>query len=320
MKTDVEKKGGAARVLKIIGLVVLSIIILAAIGLFMLSKRPAAPKNYTSTVKTGGEIEATYIAMGQHEVKNISMAGMHSFKQFEIWYPADMTEKTPVVIFVNGTGIKTSKYTAVLEHLASWGFITIGTEEEYAWNGFSAEMCYRLMERLDTQAEVDGWEENPFFGKIDFDNIGISGHSQGGVGVINAITDTQHADGYKAAFAASPANKELSHALMWDNDASKITIPILILSSTGDADENLVVNGAQVNEIYDDIIQSPMKVLARRNDANHGDMLYFSDGYMTAWFMWQLQGDMDAAKAFIGVAPELLENPLYQDQRIDGSK
>ena len=41
------------------------------------------------------------------------------------------------------------------------------------------------------------------------------------------------------------------------------------------------------------------------------------DGYITAWFMWQLQNDDDAAKAFVGDTPELLTNPLYQDQRID---
>jgi hypothetical protein len=39
--------------------------------------------------------------------------------------------------------------------------------------------------------------------------------------------------------------------------------------------------------------------------------------YVTAWFMWQLQGDTEAVKAFTGDDPELLRNPRYQDQRID---
>lgn len=37
------------------------------------------------------------------------------------------------------------------------------------------------------------------------------------------------------------------------------------------------------------------------------------DGYVTAWFMWKLRGDEDAASAFIGNEPELQNNPLYQD-------
>lgn len=55
--------------------------------------------------------------------------------------------------------------------------------------------------------------------------------------------------------------------------------------------------------------------MARRKDADHGDMLYFADGYVTAWFMWQLQGDSEAAKAFVGDNAEILSNELYQDQK-----
>ncbi len=36
--------------------------------------------------------------------------------------------------------------------------------------------------------------------------------------------------------------------------------------------------------------------------------------------MWQLQGDKEAAKAFVGDDAELLHNELYQDQRIDMEK
>lgn len=32
---------------------------------------------------------------------------------------------------------------------------------------------------------------------------------------------------------------------------------------------------------------------------------------------WQLQGDEEAAKAFFGDGPELMNNELYQEQRID---
>ena len=59
------------------------------------------------------------------------------------------------------------------------------------------------------------------------------------------------------------------------------------------------------------------KIMARRTGAEHGQMLYTADGYVTAWFMWQLQGDRNAAQAFLGDSPEIMNNPLYQDQRID---
>lgn len=307
------------KILKIIGIVFLVIVVLV-VGLFLyITSRPFVPENYTEKVKTGGDIEQKYLQMGQYEVSYMENNAMQSYKKYEIWYPSEITnseKKYPVVVFANGTGVKASRYKALFEHLASWGFICIGTEDEYAWNGFSAEMCIRILLKLNENETVEGYD-NVFYKKIDIDNIGITGHSQGGAGVINAITDTRHYDIYQTAVALSPSNEELSAALDWDYDASKINIPILLLSGTGNADENLVVNLQQLESIYDHIPDVNSKVMARRNDADHGDMLYFSDGYVTAWFMWQLQGDSEAAKAFIGDNAEILSNELYQDQKIN---
>lgn len=47
---------------------------------------------------------------------------------------------------------------------------------------------------------------------------------------------------------------------------------------------------------------------------SHGEMLYSADGYVTAWFMWHLQNDTNAAKAFVGSNAEILNNPIYQNQ------
>ncbi len=70
-----------------------------------------------------------------------------------------------------------------------------------------------------------------------------------------------------------------------------------------------------MNMMYDKII-SP-KAMARKTDMEHQHMLYSANGYAIAWFMWQLQGNEEASKAFVGNSPELLNNNLYQDQKID---
>ncbi|MCD8022494.1 MAG: alpha/beta hydrolase, partial [Lachnospiraceae bacterium] len=57
--------------------------------------------------------------------------------------------------------------------------------------------------------------------------------------------------------------------------------------------------------------------MARRCDTAHGLTGVSEDGYVIAWFMWQLQGDEAAAKAFVGEDAELLSNDLYQDVQID---
>ena len=68
-------------------------------------------------------------------------------------------------------------------------------------------------------------------------------------------------------------------------------------------------------QLYDAVKND--KAVALRNGMDHGKMLYSADGYVTAWFMWYLKGDTDAAKVFTGDAPELLRNQLYQEQQID---
>ena len=81
---------------------------------------------------------------------------------------------------------------------------------------------------------------------------------------------------------------------------------------TGDID--WVVTGEQLEEIYNDV--SGSKVMLRRKDTPHGEMLYAANGYVTAWFMYWLQADREAGKAFWGDAPEIAANPLYQDPKI----
>ena len=146
---------------------------------------------------------------------------------------------------------------------------------------------------------------------MDFDNVGIIGHSQGGVGVLNAITEQKHSDIYKTAVSLSPTNKELAHNLEWDYDATLVDTPILLISGAGGGDD-WVITGEQLQAIYSDINSS--KVMLRRKDTPHNETLYAANGYVTAWFMWHLQGDDEAAKAFAGDNAEIYVNSLYQDQ------
>ena len=298
---------------------IIAIILMIAVVIFIvrkgLSKIPAVMDNYTDKVKTGGEIEKKYLKNGSYNVSYHEDALLQDFKKFDIYYPTELQKedrKWPVIVLCNGTGMPLSKYSAVARHYASWGFIVIGTEEEYSWNAFGAEMSIRYLERMNENKQV-GDRESIFFKKVDLDNVGIVGHSQGGVGVINAATNTENADIYKTAVALSPTNAELAHTLFWDYDAEKVSIPIMLISAAGDGDK-VVVTDEQLNEIYDEIPSDKVKV--RRKDVVHGQTLYSEDGYVTAWFMWQLQGDEDAAKAFTGDSPEIMSNDLYQDKQI----
>lgn len=304
------------KVLKIIGIFLLVIIIGFVVLLKYLGSRPAAPKDYQQSVETGGEIEAAYMSNGSFEVSVYEEPVLQVFKKYVIYYPAELetTDKQyPVIVICNGSGTPISKYPAVPEHYASWGFIVIGTEEEYAWDGFGAEMSVRHLQRLNDNEQIEEGKTNIFYQKVDLSNVGIVGHSQGGVGVLNAITAQARKDVYKAAVSLSPTNKELAHNLEWDYDATLLNTPIMLISGAGGGDD-WVVTGEQLESIYNDIADS--KVMVRRNNTAHNEVLYAPDGYVTAWFMWHLQGDQNAARAFVGNDAEILTNSYYQDQEI----
>ncbi len=301
------------KLLKIIGIILL-IIVLLIIAIFLKAAlTPMVPNNYTDKTETGGDIEAKYLAMGSHKVKSHQQQTDEEFKKYVVYYPEDMKDnngKYPLVVFVNGSGVKASKYKALFRHLASWGFIVAGNEDESSGNGASTEktLLWMLSQNED--------EKSIFYGKIDTDKIGLSGHSQGGAGTLAAITETEHKDMYKTAVALSPAQQEMATALGWVYEPEKIQIPVLLFAGTeGDFEIKTVIPEEKLYEMYDKI--NAPKIMARRTGAEHGDMLYQADGYVTAWLMWHLQGDVDAAKTFTGSDPELMRNSLYQDQRND---
>lgn len=303
------------KTLKVIGIIILCIVVLIVILLVCLSKMPAITKKYIKKIETGGDVEAKYLCDGAHEVLYYEEAVAQVFEKYEIYYPKELETENqayPVIVVCNGTGWKASKSKPIYEHYASWGFIVIATEETHSWNAFGAEMCIVHLQRLNDNQVIND-KENVFYHKIDFDNVGIIGHSQGGVGVINAITNTEHKGTYKTAVALSPTNKELAQALEWPYNATLINVPILLISGEGGGDD-WVVTGEGLRAIYDDIPAG--KVMLRRKNTDHGKTQYSEDGYVMAWFMWQLRGDEEAAKAFVGENPEIMNNALYQDQRV----
>ena len=56
-----------------------------------------------------------------------------------------------------------------------------------------------------------------------------------------------------------------------------------------------------------------MKIRASAAGAEHEEMLMRTDGYMTAWMLYQLQGDEEAGRAFLGEDAEILHNSNWQD-------
>lgn len=304
------------KILKYLGMGLLVVIVLVMVLIMLMSFKPFVPNHYTKKVKTGNEIEAKYLEMGDDKVEDIKIEGSELTKFYSIYYPKELEmndKKYPVVVVLNGTGVLPKKYKALFKHLASWGFIVIGSDDGSSGFGQSAD------ETIEFLLNVDSDKHSVFFKKIDLENIGITGHSQGGAGVFTATSVMKYKDNYKTAVALSPTHEAMAYEFGWNYDLTQINTPTLMMSGTiGEFETEMVIPLEKMLEMYVKIPSS--KVMARRIDAEHGQMLYRADGYVTAWLMWQLQNDSYASKAFIGDNPELLNNELYVDVNIDYSK
>lgn len=329
----------AGKIMKSILIGVAALIALILVGVILLVIFAGYKnENYWKFASPKGAIEEKYTALGEYEVSSVQFdAGDDICKTYSVWYPKELenrTETYPLVLMVNGTGGKASASSALLRHLASWGFIVVGNEDENTRTGASAAAT------LDYMLALNEDSQSLFYGHIDTENIGIAGHSQGGVGAINAVTQQENGKKYKAICAQSTTSGAVAYALNlldgelgggWNCDTAPLSIPAFMIAGTGNADagnvqENrleLVEGETQgvcplwwLRECYDAMPDSVPKVIGRLVGKDHGDIPHSADGYMTAWFMYWLQGDEEAGKAFFGENAEIKTNENWKDVQI----
>lgn len=302
------------KVLKIIGIMFLGLIILLTIVIIINSNKQEVPVNYEEELKTGGEIETKYLKKGKYETAYYEeKSNDKKTGKYLIHYPKELElndKKYPVIVFNNGSGVTGSRYKYLFSKWASWGFIVLGNQDTSTWSGESADKTLSFL------IEKSKDKDSIFYNKVDLNNIGVSGHSQGGVGTINSVTAQGNSSMYKTLVALSPIHESLCNDLNWHYDISKINIPTLFISGGKGTEETEQYVPQDKLEVMYEKIKAP-KAMARRVDAEHLDTDSFADGYVTAWFMWQLQGNEEASKAFIGDNPEIMQNEFYQDKKID---
>lgn len=308
------------KIFNIIG-IILFIIIAAVVVLFFI----AAYKNehYYNYLDTTEILEAKYAPLGEYEVKTISFDDTNSESiKHEVWYPSELENETkqyPMVIIANGTGIKASNNKSFYNHLASWGFIVVGNEDENSKTGKSTS------ESLDYMMNLNSDENSIFANKIDVKNIGVGGHSQGGVGAINALNNQANGNLYKAIFTVSCTSPYHAEELVegWSYDVSKINIPYFMVAGTGlwDAGKADSIGSSEaqgicplyvMSEHYNNI-PSANKVMGRLKDIDHGETYKKADSYMTAWFRYWLMNDEEAKDVFFGENAEITANANWQD-------
>lgn len=309
--------------LKIIA-IVLAILVVVVI-VFMVkshfdSLKPYLDEDYYTSFSSEYTLEQKYSQTGSHEVLQTSMdSDDKAMGKYRIWYPAELAssnKKYPLIVVTNASNSAALNYEPYFKRLSSWGFIVAGNDDRQAGKGASTSITLDKMLSLSQQAD------SIFYQKIDADNVGLVGYSQGGAGALRAATEFENSHVYKTIFTGSAAYAQLAKNMGWEYDAAKIKIPYFMVAGTGKTDDSGnygekdfagVAPLFSLKENYDKISPYVLKVRARVKGAEHEDMLAQADGYMTAWMLWQLCGDAEAASVFQGETPELMTNARWQD-------
>ena len=315
------------KVMKIIGIVLLCIVVLVVVLIVVNmiktainNKRVWIPDNYYMAFESDSALEKKYAGLGEYEVKELEFDSENkSIDKIRVWYPNEAEDRQyPVILVVNASNTAALNLKPVYARLASWGFVVVGNDDRQTGTGETAS------ETLDYVLNLNKDENSELFGKMDEEHIGCVGYSQGGAGAINAVTRFENSDKFTALFTGSASYALLSKNMGWEYDVSKINIPYFMTAGTGNTDDNGgsvhddknlagIAPLASLVENYDGITADVFKLRARVTGAEHQDMLHLTDGYMTAWMLYHLQGDTEAASVFVGENADILTNNGWQD-------
>ncbi len=296
---------------------------LAGVLFFIKSRFPSNGNNaitdeYYLNFHSDKELEMKYSGIGRYDVSYCEIKSDNaSIDKIRIWYPSALerdSRRYPMIMVVNASGAPASVYEPFFRRLASWGFITVGNEDPQTGTGETASIT------LETVLNLNG---NIVCDRIDENNIGIIGYSQGGAGALAALSEYENGRVYKTVFTGSAAYHFMAENFGWHYDVTKIHIPYFMAAGTGRSDDAEVKDITKefagvcplesLIENYNGITDDVLKVRARAAGAEHEEILAKSDGYMTAWMLYQLCGDEEAAEVFIGENAEILNNPNWQD-------
>jgi hypothetical protein len=251
-------------------------------------------------------IEAHYSVAGPWEVSSETHRDS-SGNGYELFYPAQMGTngfKHPILTWGNGTYATPGHYGGILNQLASWGFVVIAPTN--TMTGTGAEMLAGIREML----RLNNSPSSIFFGKLDTNAVGALGHSQGAGGALRAVVNSNRLI-KTAVLIDLPAQVWISKAAD-AFDPAQLTVPTLFLGGSRDL---LIASPKILRDYYNSVPgQAALLIL---NGADHlvpqrsgGRYL----GYLTAWMMYQLQGDRYARGAFAGTPAEANLNTNWSYQ------
>lgn len=220
---------------------------------------------------------------------------------FTLFRPMDLQQGGlchPVITWGNGTGSTPNLYRALLNHLASHGFVVIASNSPNVAQGSPAPMLAGVTWVLEQNADPS----SVMYQRIDTTHIGATGHSQGGFATTTAGADERITT--VAPLCGASTQRNLHGPAMLFCGGMDTTVPC-----------------STVMNAYNGISNQPV-MLANLLAADHANWLTFggntvkpAEVAVTAWMRVHLMGDTALRGRFYGPSCTLCQDTTWQVMR-----
>jgi dienelactone hydrolase len=232
-----------------------------------------------------------------------------------IYRPAELSRSYPVVLWGNGSCVNSNYgYREFLSEIASHGFIVMAIgpyrdspapreqrpEDPAEWPPFETRysQMFDALEWLSAENDRRGSE---FFDHVAVDKVAAMGHSCGGLQTVKASVDPRISTAVVLNSGMMPdgdqymIRHELERSILNEMHAP---IAYFIGGETDVAYENAEADWQELQQLTITAVNANMDVGhgATYSQPNGGP---FASGPL-AWLKWQLQGDEDARRQFVG--------------------
>ena len=232
-----------------------------------------------------------------------------SLEAHTIFAPQDLTpfgKKNPLPVLVWGNGACTNspwEHYKFLNEIASHGFLVIATGyipmEEKPYRGPMSTSAQQI-ESIDWAIAKNADKNSPYYGRIDVEHIAAAGMSCGGLQTLDNATDPRLTTIMicNSGLFINPGTAVPNLPMPDKERLQEITVPVIYI--LGGPEDIAYENGM---DDFHRLVKVP--AFAANYPVGHGGTYRQEHGGeftvpALAWLQWQLKGDKEAAKLFVG--------------------
>ncbi|MDZ4774711.1 MAG: dienelactone hydrolase family protein [Planctomycetota bacterium] len=142
----------------------------------------------------------------------------------------------PAITFGHGFLQAPSAYQGTLQHLATWGYFIIASESQGSFAPSHQGLADDMRTTLDWLSAQNANASSPYFGRVDVNAYGMSGHSMGaGCSILAAAVDP------RVKALANMAAAETSPSAI--GAIANVNCPVMLLSGSQDGTVPVATNG-----------------------------------------------------------------------------